>query len=80
MGMDFNKLEAPTALGYFGSLVQSDAHFPLLEAAASLAQDEHPALDVEEAVLEQVDLLTKRVRQRLAPDAGALHKLRILNK
>lgn len=78
--MDFRKLEAPTVLGYFGALVQSDAHFPLLEAAASLAQDEYPELDIEETVLEQVDLLARRVRQRLAPDASALHKLRILNK
>jgi len=78
--MDFNKLEAPTALGYFAALVQSDAHFPLLEAAASLAQDEYPTLDIEEVVLEQVDLLLKRLRQRLPADAAALHKLRLLNQ
>jgi hypothetical protein len=41
--MDF-KLEVPTALEYFSSLVQSDAHFPLLEAATSLGQDESPSL------------------------------------
>ena len=76
--MDF-KLEAPTALGYFSSLVQSDAHFPLLEAVASLAQDEYPELDIQE-VLDQVDLMAKRIRQRLPEDASALHRLRILNK
>ena len=44
--MDF-KLEVPTTLEYFASLVQSDAHFPLLEAVASLAQDEYPELDIQ---------------------------------
>ena len=76
--MDF-KLEVPTALEYFASLVQSDAHFPLLEAAASLAQDEYPELDIQE-VLDQVDQLAGRLKQRLPADAGALHKLRLLNK
>lgn len=76
--MDF-KLEAPTALSYFASLVQSDEHFPLLEAAASLAQDEYPEEDIEE-VLDQVDVLIQRIRERLPRDAGALHKLRMLNK
>jgi regulator of sirC expression with transglutaminase-like and TPR domain len=76
--MDF-KLEAPTTLGYFASLVQSDAHFPLLEAAASLAQDEYPDQDIE-GVLDEVDVLIQRIKQRLPSDAGALHKLRMLNK
>jgi regulator of sirC expression with transglutaminase-like and TPR domain len=76
--MDF-KLEVPTALEYFASLVQSDAHFPLLEAAASLAQDEYPELDIQD-VLDQVDQLAGRLKQRLPADAGALHKLRLLNK
>jgi regulator of sirC expression with transglutaminase-like and TPR domain len=76
--MDF-KLEAPTTLGYFAALVQSDAHFPLLEATASLVQDEYPDEDIEE-VLDQVDVLIQRIKQRLPSDAGALHKLRMLNK
>ena len=76
--MDF-KLEAPTALSYFAALVQSDAPFPLLEAATSLAQDEYPELDIQQ-VLAQVDGLTQRIRQRLPEDAGALHKLRLLNR
>ena len=37
--------QVPTALEYFESLVRSDEQFPLLEAAASLAQDEYPDLD-----------------------------------
>ena len=76
--MDF-KLEVPTALEYFASLVQSDEQFPLLEAAASLAQDEYPELDIQE-VLDLVDQLSSRLRQRLPADAGALQKLRLLNK
>ena len=76
--MDF-KLEVPTALEYFASLVQSDEQFPLLEAAASLAQDEYPELDIQE-VLDHVDQLSSRLKQRLPADAGALQKLRLLNK
>ena len=77
--MDF-KLEVPTALGYFRALVQSDAQFPLLEAAASLAQDEYPKLDIQQDVLDPVDLLIQRIRRRLPEDANALHKLRLLNR
>jgi regulator of sirC expression with transglutaminase-like and TPR domain len=76
--MDF-KLEVPTALAYFASLVQSDAHFPLLEAVASLGQDAHPELDIQQ-VLDQVDQLAGRLKQRLPADAGALQRLRVLNK
>ncbi len=76
--MDF-KLEVPTALEYFASLVQSDEQFPLLEAAASLAQDEYPELDIQE-VLDHVDQLSSRLKRRLPADAGALQKLRLLNK
>ena len=76
--MDF-KLEVPTALGYFAALVQSDTHFPLLEAAASLAQDEYPELDIQQ-VLDQVDQFSNKLKQRLPADAGALHKLRLLNQ
>ena len=76
--MDF-KLEVPTALEYFAALVQSDEHFPLLEAAASLGQDEYPELDIQD-VLDHVDQLSSRLKQRLPADAGALQKLRMLNK
>ncbi len=72
-------LVLPTALEYFASLVQSDAEFPLLEAAASLAQDEYPDLDVGQ-VLADVDQLAVRLRRRLPADAGALQKLRLLNQ
>ena len=72
-------LSAPTPISYFASLVQSDAEFPLLEAAISLAQDEYPDLDVQQ-ILGEVDQLLARVKRRLPTDAGPLHKLRVLNQ
>lgn len=72
-------LDVPTPLQYFASLVQSDADFPLLEAAISLAQDEYPALDVGQ-VLGQVDQLLARLRRRIPADAGPLQKLRAVNQ
>lgn len=73
------KFEVPTPLAYFSSLVESDDHFPLLEAAACLAQDEYPDLDVQ-TVLGDVDQLLARVKRRLAGDAPALQRLRALNQ
>lgn len=70
---------APTALEYFASLVQSDEHFPLLEAATSLAQDEYPELDVQQ-VLGDVDQLLARLKRRLPADAAPLQRLRLLNQ
>lgn len=69
----------PTPLEYFASLVQSDDHFPLLEAAASLAQDEYPELDVQQ-VLGDVDQLLARLKRRFATDAAPLQRLRALNQ
>ena len=71
--------QVPTALEYFESLVQSDDHFPLLEAAASLAQDEYPELDVQQ-VLGDVDQLLARLKRRLPADAAPLARLRALNQ
>ncbi|MBC7380613.1 MAG: tetratricopeptide repeat protein [Burkholderiaceae bacterium] len=72
-------LSAPTPLQYFTSLVQSDDHFPLLEAAVSLAQDEYPDMDVQQ-VLGDVDQLLARLKRRLPADAGPLQRLRVLNQ
>lgn len=69
----------PTALEYFAALVQSDEHFPLLEAAASLAQDEYIDLDVQQ-LLGDVDQLLARLQRRLPADAPALQRLRMLNQ
>jgi regulator of sirC expression with transglutaminase-like and TPR domain len=76
MAMHF---EVPTPLAYFSSLVESDEHFPLLEAAAAVAQDEYPELDVQR-VLGEVDQLLARLKRRLASDAPALQRLRTLNQ
>ena len=70
---------APTPLGYFASLVQSDEHFPLLEAAASLAQDEEPSIDVQQ-VLDDVERLLKRVTARMPEEADDLTRLAILTQ
>jgi regulator of sirC expression with transglutaminase-like and TPR domain len=72
-------LTAPTPLTYFASLVQSDEHFPLLEAAASLAQDEEPSLDVQH-VLDDVERLLRRVQARLPEEADDLTQLAVLTK
>ena len=72
-------LSAPTPLAFFASLVQSDEHFPLLEAAASLAQDEEPTQDVQ-YVLDDVARLVKRVKGRLPEDADDLTRLAILTQ
>ncbi len=69
----------PTPLEYFESLVQSDAEFPLLEAAVSLAQDEYPDLDVQQ-VLGEVDQLLARLKHRVPVDAVPLQRLRAVNQ
>jgi regulator of sirC expression with transglutaminase-like and TPR domain len=71
--------DTPTPLEFFASLVASDEHFPLLEAAASIAQDEYPDLDVQQ-VLGDVDQLLARIKRRLPADASALQKLRLLGQ
>jgi regulator of sirC expression with transglutaminase-like and TPR domain len=68
-----------TPLAYFESLVQSDADLPLLEAAASLAQDEDEDLDVQQ-VLADVDRLLARVQQRMPDVADGLTRLAVLNQ
>ena len=72
-------LAVPTPLEYFASLVHSDSDFALLEAAACLAQDEYPELDVQQ-VLGEVDQLLARLKQRVPRDAGPLQKLRALHQ
>ena len=72
-------LALPTPISYFASLVQSDAEFPLFEAAISLAQDEYPELDVQQ-VLGEVDQLCARLKRRMPPDAAPMHRLRLLNQ
>ena len=68
-----------TSLTYFKSLVESDHDFPLLEAVASIAQDEEPALDVQE-VLATCDALMVRLKRRLKLEAEPLQQLTVLNQ
>ena len=77
--MQWSFAQTPSPLAYFASLVQSDAHFPLLEAAATLAQDEDPSLDVQQ-VLDDVARVLKRVKARLPQGADDLTRLAILNQ
>ncbi len=71
--------DTPTPLEYFSILVASDEQFPLLEAAASIAQDEYPLLDVQQ-VLGDVDQLVARLKRRLPNDAPAVQRLRAINQ
>ena len=67
------------ALEYFSLLVAEDAGLSLLEAAASIAQDEHPQLDVQ-AVLAEVDALADKLKRRIPADVVPLQRLRWLNR
>jgi regulator of sirC expression with transglutaminase-like and TPR domain len=79
MNLPFAVPAALSALDYFSSLVDDDEHFPLLEAAASLAQDEYPDVDVQQ-VLGDVDQLLARLHRRLPEDAPAIQRLRALSQ
>lgn len=70
---------APTPLEYFASLVARDAGLNLLEAAVSLAQDEHPSLDVQ-TVLADVDRLARRLRERISAGMAPAERLRLLTR
>ena len=70
--------QTPSALDYFATLVSSDEHFPLLEAAASIALIDEPELDVE-LVLEEVERMVDRVRSRMISSADDLTRLAVLN-
>lgn len=72
-------IHPPTPLEYFTTLVADDDAFPLLEAAASLGQDEYPDLDVQQ-VLGDVDQLVARLKRRIPHDAAALQRLRAIQQ
>lgn len=72
-------MQAPTPLQYFAALVAEDPIMSWLEAAASIAQDESPHLDVCD-VLTQVDTMAQRLKRRIPADASALQRLRFLNR
>jgi regulator of sirC expression with transglutaminase-like and TPR domain len=80
MAVDFSFVRRPSPLEYFAQLVSSgEGEIPLLEAAASLAQDEEPELDMQQ-VLDDVDRLLRRVQARLSPGADDLTRLAILTQ
>jgi regulator of sirC expression with transglutaminase-like and TPR domain len=72
------RFEIPSTLDYFRSLVSGNGAFPLLEAAACLAQDEYPDVDVSQ-VLAQVDRIQARLNRRLADVDDELKRLQVLN-
>ncbi|WP_293222769.1 tetratricopeptide repeat protein [Ottowia sp.] len=69
----------PTPLQYFAVLVQSDDDLPLLEAAASLAQDDWPELDVQQ-VLADVDQLAARLQRQVSRQAPVFDRLSALGQ
>jgi regulator of sirC expression with transglutaminase-like and TPR domain len=73
------QFQPPTTLEYFAALVAEDAGLPLVEAAASIAQDEFPRLDTQ-AVLAELDALAHKLRRRIPSDAVAVQRLRWLNR
>lgn len=62
-------IETVTPLSYFKSLVGAEEQFPLLEAAASIAHDEEPQLDIQE-VLATCDALLVRLKRRIKAEVA----------
>lgn len=71
----------PTPLEYFASLVQvgQGESIPLLEAAACLAHDAYPDMDVQE-FLDEMDRLQARLARRMPAGAEPLQRLNVLNR
>ena len=69
----------PQPLDFFEALVAEDQGLGLLEAAASLAQDDYPDLDLQ-GVVDEVDALGRRLRDRVPADASGLHRIRLLHR
>ena len=72
-------LHAPTTLEYFGTLVADDATLSVVETAIAIAHVDQPSLDCQ-AVLAEIDALAARLKMRLPSDAGAMQRLRLLNR
>ena len=78
MDFSFSAPAAPTPLEYFQTLVQDEESLSLLEAAASIAPDIDPQLDLH-VVLDEVDLLAAKLQRRIPADSPDLQKLLALN-
>lgn len=64
-------------LDYFTSLVSEDEHLPLTEAAIAVAQHAYPDLVVQH-VMDEIDILAEKLKQRIQDDMSGLQKLQIL--
>ena len=73
------RLDVPSHLDYFASLVAEDDGFPLLEAAIAVGQDRDASLDPQ-AVMVALDRLGARLARRIPADAVPLQRLRWLNR
>ena len=73
------RFQPSSSLEYFALLVAEDAGLPLVEAAASIAQDEFPDLDPQQ-VLATIDGLAEKLRRRVPADAVPVQRLRWLNR
>ncbi|MBS0609817.1 MAG: tetratricopeptide repeat protein [Proteobacteria bacterium] len=71
----------PTPLEYFAALVQGAQgdSIALLEAAACIAHDEYPDVDVQQ-FLDDTDRLQARLQRHMPEDAEPLKRLNILNR
>ena len=71
----------PTPLEYFASLVQvgQGEAIALLEAAACIAHDAYPDMDVQQ-FLDEMDRLQERLARRMPADAEPLQRLNMLNR
>lgn len=77
--MNSLRLQAPSRLTYFASLVAEDDGLPLLESAIAIGQDRDPGLDTQ-SVLVEIDTLARRLARRIPADAVPLQRLRFLNR
>lgn len=64
-------------LDYFASLVADDEHFPLTEAAITVAHHAYPDLDVQ-TVLDEIDLLAEKLKQRVTSETSQLQRVQHL--
>ena len=64
-------------LDYFSSLVAEDEHFPLTEAAITVAQHAYPDLNVQ-GVLDRIDQLGNKLKSRISPETLPIQRLQIL--
>lgn len=66
-------------LDYFASLVSEDEHLPLTEAAIAIAQHAYPDLVVQH-VMDEIDALADKLKQRINKEMSGLQKLQILKQ